>query len=145
MKEILKANTWLERTFLGDLYVTGPTGLSPVAIKNDYLIVEPSGRPIQLRFQFQTETQDRLHFIIQQTTPGQKRFLNTSNGFLLLLPPPAPDEIWKLEPLEANQREVRCRIRDHRGYQVKTDADGYLRTENGELREFILKRFSPLF
>ncbi|MFK3820193.1 hypothetical protein ACI2KG_26985 [Pseudomonas sp. NPDC089407] len=101
-------------------------------------------------FQFNSRTEDRLHYHISIPGRPQTKKLGVSrNGYLGFYWNAEVTNYWKIEPLEVTDEGLVCYLRDHRGHRVGAIKDdphrsgdwvACLNVEEGDVFTFLLKQ-----
>ncbi|WP_449431061.1 hypothetical protein [Pseudomonas putida] len=72
-----------------------------------------------MTFEFDSQTDDRLHYHISTAHKGRTRKLGISrNGYPGFYEMAEVVDYWKIEPLQHTQDGLVCNLRDHRGHRV---------------------------
>jgi hypothetical protein len=161
MSNSLPTNAWADGlSFIGQIYLRQDQRWVPVHLqttRHDFSFgVDVRGDTGWLQtggddpaeaflFRFHSKGPERLHFRISLASDSARQLGVDRNGRLGLYPEASAATYWKVQPLEWQQDQVRCLLRDHLGHQVKAlpgsvpDETG-LTVEAGDLREYLIVR-----
>lgn len=113
-----------------------------------------------LQFDFDSMTDDRLHYHISLVGAGAPQKLGISrNGYLGFYRVAEVTDYWKIEPLRMTAQGLVCNLRDHQGQRAAVAADtrlggsgeiprdgsqdeAFMNVSHGETFEFLLKVIS---
>lgn len=151
-------------SFTGRLYAIAVEQLVPLRLsrssdkwnwgftpQDDWLMAGGEASSINLKFEFDSHTDDRLHYHISLPNSGNpaKRLGLSRNGYLGFYQLAEVTEYWKVEPLEMTDEGLICYLRDHQGHRVAALRDEphhsrqamyLLNTQEGEVLTFLLQR-----
>jgi len=146
--------SWIEHNFIGQLHVI--MGGREFPLHRDLantrrITAGGTGSNPMFNFKFLSKTSDRLHFNIFDSGPDPLK-LGVHDQILSLLTEYHAPDYMKVEPVEWQGNQLRCKLRDHLGHQVKvegalqvleTGKAVKLTVGEGSPVDFILKRFNP--
>ncbi|WP_369989526.1 hypothetical protein [Pseudomonas xanthosomatis] len=140
---LLNGSSKVPVTHLDTLYApSSPSGGSEQSTLDDgWLRVKGTADAIKLHFHYLSSTADRLHYELALGSDRERKLGASRNGYLGLYKHASVEGFWKVEPLACQGNELRCRIRDHLGQQVKVETgSGYLTVGNGAEQQWLIVR-----
>ena len=143
-------------SFRGQLYLRAvdwniPLRLSRwgVTPEDDWLQAGGKQQSPMMNFQYDSHTEDRLHYHISiPGNPKRKKLGVSRNGYLGFYWNAEITDYWKIEPLQLTDEGLVCNLRDHRGHRVGVIKDdphksgdwvALLNVDEGEVFTFLLK------
>lgn len=121
----------------------GSTGSPEQGTKDDgWLRLSATQTAMTLHFHYHSQTTSRLNFMLSLESDRDRKLGISNNNYVGLYKYSSVEDFWKIEPLAWGADTLRCRIRDHRGQQVKAQANApfYLTVGAGNALEFLIVR-----